>query len=119
MTRKSLLSADNSTLRQEIKETTVFNFLSSLSDGCWEIANILEATLGTSLDMSLPVGSLSGGELTKLFIATSLSRTPNLLLLDEPTNHMDFAALETRTYALYKYTHVYVDDMASERAGFA
>jgi len=96
------------TIRQEIKAITVFNFLSSISDDWWEIENILEAALGTSIDMSLPVGSLSGGELTKLFLAIGLSRHPSLLLLDEPTNHMDFAALETLKNFLVGFTGGFV-----------
>lgn len=97
-----------STIGQETKENTVLNFIGSLSDEWWEIGNILEAKLGTSLDMSLPVGSLSGGELTKLFLAIGLSRDPSLLLLDEPTNHMDFAALETLKNFLKSFTGAFV-----------
>ncbi len=97
-----------STIKQEIKENTVLSFLSSLSDEWWEIGDILEATLGTSIDMSLPIGSLSGGEITKLFLAIGLSKQPNILLLDEPTNHMDFLALETLKNFLTDFTGAFV-----------
>jgi ATPase subunit of ABC transporter with duplicated ATPase domains len=84
-----------STIRQEIKADTVFNFLSSVSEEWWRIEEILEAKFTTTLDLSLPIFHLSGGELTKLFLAVGLSFEPKVLLLDEPTNHMDLMALES------------------------
>lgn len=45
-----------------------------------------------ALDTAL--GTLSGGQKTRLGLAALLSHDPQLLILDEPTNHLDVTALE-------------------------
>ncbi|KAB8316232.1 ABC-F family ATP-binding cassette domain-containing protein [Tolypothrix campylonemoides VB511288] len=84
-----------STIKQNMKAETVLDFLSTVSEEWWKIEEILQAQFSTTLDLSLPLFNLSGGELTKLFLAIGLSFEPQVLLLDEPTNHMDLMALES------------------------
>ncbi len=50
-----------------------------------------------------PVGSLSGGERTRLAFLCLMQDAPNCLILDEPTNHLDIDSIEALEGALERY----------------
>ena len=53
--------------------------------------------------LNRPLRSLSGGERTKVAMASILNSSANLLLLDEPTNHLEIEAQEALETALRSY----------------
>jgi ATP-binding cassette subfamily F protein uup len=58
-----------------------------------DVRSYLEQFLFNYQKQRQPVGSLSGGERTRVALARLLSRPANLLVLDEPTNDLDVAML--------------------------
>lgn len=76
--------------------TTEENF--SLLDDDWTIEDRCAEALNywqlSGLDLSQKMGTLSGGQKTKVFLAGITIHQPDLILLDEPSNHLDVAGRE-------------------------
>lgn len=67
------------------------------------IRNILGQFLFQGDDVYKPAAVLSGGEKTRLALATLVVSGANVLLLDEPTNNLDPASREEILHALHSY----------------
>jgi ATPase subunit of ABC transporter with duplicated ATPase domains len=68
-----------------------------------EVRKILGSFLFSGDDVDKPAGVLSGGEKTRLALATLVVSSANVLLLDEPTNNLDPASREEILRALRTY----------------
>ena len=68
-----------------------------------EMIGVLQG-LGIGRDMfERTVGTLSGGERTRLSLSKLLLQKPDVLLMDEPTNHLDLEAIEWLQTYLTEY----------------
>jgi ATPase subunit of ABC transporter with duplicated ATPase domains len=65
---------------------------------------VLGSFLFTGDDVDKPAGVLSGGEKTRLALASLVVSSANVLLLDEPTNNLDPASREEILRALATFT---------------
>lgn len=74
---------------------------SSLGDA--EVRGILGSFMFSGDDVNKPAGVLSGGEKTRLALATIVASSANVLLLDEPTNNLDPASRAEILNALSNY----------------
>jgi len=69
-----------------------------------EARSVLGSFLFVGDDVQKPAGVLSGGEKTRLSLATLVVSKANLLLLDEPTNNLDPASRDEILGALAAYS---------------
>jgi ATP-binding cassette subfamily F protein 3 len=68
------------------------------------LRNLCAAFLFQGDDIYKRIDKLSGGEKSRVVLATMLVQPINLLILDEPTNHLDIQSRETLLAALRNFT---------------
>jgi len=90
--RQYRVDGKNLSIYDFIKEAVLEDYSDYIVD---RITRSLLVGVGFSEDQwDRQVSSLSGGELTRLSLARTLSGKNDLLLLDEPTNHLDLYSIE-------------------------
>jgi ATPase subunit of ABC transporter with duplicated ATPase domains len=89
----------------DVNRTVLENMRSSAPDmKDAEVRGILGSFLFSGDDVDKPAGVLSGGEKTRLALATIVASSANVLLLDEPTNNLDPASRAEILGALRNYS---------------
>jgi len=84
---------------------TVFETLQAAlpEAGIGVLRNILAAFLFRGDEIEKRIANLSGGEKSRVVLATLLSQPLNFLILDEPTNHLDIQSREVLLTALQEF----------------
>ncbi|MCP4721634.1 MAG: ABC-F family ATP-binding cassette domain-containing protein, partial [Desulfobacteraceae bacterium] len=72
--------------------------------GIGVIRNLCGAFLFSGDDVEKQIAQLSGGEKSRVVLATLLGQPINFLILDEPTNHLDIQSREVLLHALKQFT---------------
>jgi ATP-binding cassette subfamily F protein 3 len=67
------------------------------------VRNLLGAFMFSNDDVNKKIGILSGGEKSRVVLATILATPVNFLVLDEPTNHLDIRSRETLLDAIKSF----------------
>jgi ATPase subunit of ABC transporter with duplicated ATPase domains len=88
------------------EERTVLENMASASGNLndAQIRSVLGSFLFSGDDVNKPAAVLSGGEKTRLALASLVVSRANVLLLDEPTNNLDPASREEILKALASFT---------------
>lgn len=68
------------------------------------VQGMLGRVLFTGEDAKKDCKNLSGGELSRLYLAYLMMCEHNVLLLDEPTNHLDLESIDSLTQALVEFS---------------
>ena len=88
----------------DVERTILEHMRSAASDQTdTDLRKILGAFLFSGEDVDKPAGVLSGGEKTRLALATLVCSGANVLLLDEPTNNLDPVSREQVLDAIARY----------------
>jgi ATP-binding cassette subfamily F protein 3 len=90
-----VLNSEN-TITEEIQERIP-------EAGIGYIRNLLGAFRFSGTDADKKIRILSGGEKSRVVLATILARPVNFLVLDEPTNHLDIDSRETLLEAIKNF----------------
>jgi ATP-binding cassette, subfamily F, member 3 len=72
-------------------------------EGIGVIRNLCGAFLFSGDDVDKRIAQLSGGEKSRVVLATLLGQPINFLILDEPTNHLDIHSREILLHALKQF----------------
>jgi ATP-binding cassette subfamily F protein 3 len=85
---------------------TVFDTVQAVlvNESIGTIRNLCAAFLFQGDDVDKKVSTLSGGEKSRLVLATLLARPINFLILDEPTNHLDIQSREILLTTLQRFS---------------
>jgi ATPase subunit of ABC transporter with duplicated ATPase domains len=88
----------------DVQRSVLENMMSAAPDiSATEARKVLGSFLFTGDDVLKPARVLSGGEKTRLSLATLVVSSANVLLLDEPTNNLDPASRDEILGALAHY----------------
>ncbi len=98
------------TAEQLDPEKTVLQTLQSIAalKPPGELRTLLGGFLFTNDDVFKPVSVLSGGEKSRLALATMILQPANLLIMDEPTNHLDAQSKAILQSSLGRFSGTYI-----------